>query len=144
MYDDEDLHDEDFEPRPPPPSDLRTAGKRLWREVQAAFEPVDKTLDVRQTAILRLCCKQADDVAALERALKGKPLTVQTASGGEKINPLHAALQVARRAQMRYLLQLELTAPPAGPLARSVRAQKAAQLRWQKRKELMAERHAGP
>lgn len=120
------------EHRPPrPPRGLGTAGRALWRSIQSALDEGFE-LDEREEAILTLACRQADDVVALERALKASGILVEGSKGQPRLSAVVTELRQARLALSRLLGELDLSSPAqeeARP-ARSKRAQHAANVRW--------------
>lgn len=112
------------------PAGLLAAGRELWRAIHAAM-PAAFELDERELAILRLACGQADDVAALERALKDGGVVVAGSQGQSRLNAVVGELRQARIAVSRLLGEIELPAADEEPRsAGSRRAQRAAQVRW--------------
>jgi hypothetical protein len=102
----------------------------LWRSVTAGL-PDDWELDERELAVLTLAARQADDVAALERALKRDGVTVAGSAGQLRVNPLVPEVRQARLATGRLLGQLSLPDEQAQPRTDAGRrGQKAAQARW--------------
>jgi hypothetical protein len=89
-------------------------------------------LDARELAILRRAAKQADDNAALERAIKRDGLMIEGAAGQPRLNAAQTELRQGRLALARMLGQLALPAEEgaAGTTANSRRAQRAANVRW--------------
>ena len=112
------------------PKGLDATGRALWRSVTAGL-PDGWELDERELAVLALAARQADDVAALERALKRDGVTVKGSTGQPRVNPLVSELRQARLAVGRLLGQLSLPDEQAQPRTEAGRrGQKAAQARW--------------
>lgn len=129
--------------RPRPPEGLRTAGKRLWRDIHRQLVE-EAELTERETAILLQACKQADDLARLEEAVESGGVEVPGSMGQTRLNPALIELRQGRIVLMRLLGELDLSEPeePADT-ARSQRARHAATARWRQRDELAKRRRAG-
>jgi P27 family predicted phage terminase small subunit len=122
------------------PPGLRAAGKRLWRDIHHAL-PDDGELDERELAILAAACRQADDVAALEEAIAADGVMVAGAQGQTRLNAAVTECRQARLAVARLLGELDLSDPDAEPrTARSRRARRAADARWDARDQLTERR----
>ena len=112
------------------PSGLSTAGKRLWGEIVGGLPPAWE-FDQREQAILRAACMQADDLDALEKAIKRHGVT---STGSRKqliVNPAVTEARLAR-AQLARLLG-EVAIPDAEEqvqTAASKRGKHAADTRW--------------
>lgn len=115
---------------PKAPTGLRAPGRALWKSVHAGLA-AGFELDERETAILALAARQADDVAALERVLAADGVVVEGSQGQPRLNGIVAELRQGRLAVARLLGALEL--PDSAEQPRSVsseRARKAAHTRW--------------
>jgi hypothetical protein len=115
---------------PSPPRGLKTAGRRLWREVRAAFE-----LRADELRILEAACRLSDELAVLDKALRTAPALTQGSQGQDVMNPLFAAARQHRLALGRLLAQLGLDdadAEHAGQ-ARSAAGRRLARQRWQRK-----------
>jgi len=122
------------------PARLGPAGKALWRQIRAAV-PEYSELDERELAILRAACGQADDLAALEAAIAKQGVVAIGSQGQPRLNALVTEARRGRLAVARLLGELDLSAADAEPrTARSRRAQRAAQTRWDARDQLAARR----
>lgn len=117
------------------PSGLGNTGRALWRSIHGAL-PTDAEdameFDERELAILRQACRQADDIASLEGALKAAGVTVRGSKGQPRLNPIVTELRMARIALARLLGELDIPGGVAEQpaTARSRRAQHAASVRW--------------
>lgn len=115
---------------PKPPAGLHRSGRHLWRQIQAAVGD-DFELDERETAILAMACRQADDLAALEEALDRDGVSVAGSAGQPRLNPLVTEIRQARLALNRLLGSVSIPDAEAEPrTASSLRAQNAANKRW--------------
>jgi len=65
------------------PAELRATGRRIW---VALVEVVD--LEEWEKTTLLEACRTADRLDALNKAMKGKPLTVRNSKGDETAHPL--------------------------------------------------------
>ena len=127
---------------PPPPSGLNKPGRVLWerfttqtvdREVRGELHRFRFELDPRELTLLEAACRQADDVARLERHLRKSGLTTSGSMGQTRL-----AAAVAEVRQGRLALQRLVDALPVAPseddapavTGASRRAQKAAESRW--------------
>ncbi len=110
------------------PSGLAAAGRRLWGAVCA-----DYTLEVAELAVLALACRQADDVAALEVAVKADGMMVAGAAGQRRLNAAVGELRQSRATLARLLGQLALPREDERPMtAAQERASRAARARWER------------
>lgn len=117
------------------PSGLQATGRRLWSRVVGDL-PDGFEFDARELATLELACRQADDVAALERAVKRSGRVVVGSKGQPRLAQAVAELRQGRLAVARLLGEVELPAEDGKALTASAqRARKAAHVRW-------AEHHA--
>ncbi|MGB2738753.1 MAG: hypothetical protein WBC27_12010 [Candidatus Nanopelagicales bacterium] len=111
------------------PKNLGPAGRKLWAGITARWE-----LDPREVALLTAACKQADDVAALEKVLKDDGLVVEGSQGQPRLNAVVTELRQSRAAVSRLLIDLRLPSEDAAPLtANQRRASKASLRRWENR-----------
>jgi len=113
------------------PKGLGPSGRALWKRIVDAVHDLYE-LDEREQEILRLACRQADDLVALEGAIKRDGRTVKGSAGQPRLHPAVAEARQARLAIGRLLGLLEL---PAGDddeprTERSRRAAHAANVRW--------------
>jgi hypothetical protein len=113
-----------------PPAGVGESGRALWRSLHAAL-PNDVEFDEREIAILRLACRQVDDVAALEAVVERDGLVVDGAQGQPRLSQVVSELRQGRLAAMRLLGELHLPDVEQVPRSlRSQRAQRAADARW--------------
>ncbi len=116
------------------PGALGPAGLRLWRTVTAGLPP-DWELDEREHALLELACRQADDLRALEDAVKRDGYTVTGSRGQTRLHPAVAEVRQGRLALARLLGALELPDAEQAPQSEStLRAQRAAHARWNRKR----------
>jgi hypothetical protein len=92
----------------PAPVGLRAPGKRLWSDVTAAY-----TLRADERRVLEDCCRLADVVGRLERAMRGQPLLVEGSAGQLVLNPLLIEQRTHRLALSTLLRQLKLPEDPS-------------------------------
>jgi phage terminase small subunit len=116
------------------PKTLAAAGRKLWKQAVAAL-PEEWELDERGEAVLMLAARQADDLAKLEKAIKGKGAMVKGSQGQPVVNPAIAEARQARLAISRLLGTLpfddvdpEKDAKPKD--TPSMRGRRAARARW--------------
>jgi P27 family predicted phage terminase small subunit len=112
-----------------PPTGLGTAGRALWRKLHSEL-PDDAEFDERELALLALACKQTDDVAALEAAVKKHGRTVRGSTGQVRVHPALSEIRQGRLAVKRLLDQIELTPPTPAQQLTSQRARQAVGKRW--------------
>jgi P27 family predicted phage terminase small subunit len=116
---------------PRAPAGLGSAGRSLWRSIlgdlAAGWE-----LDARELYVLERACRCADDMAALEAAVKRDGETVTGSRGQVVVHPALAEVRQLRLLQLRLLGALEMTDPSESrpSTAAGRRASKAAQARW--------------
>jgi hypothetical protein len=105
------------------------AGKALWSRLTEVygFTPTEVQL-------LTMACRQADDLAKLDGAVKRYGIHVTGSMGQKVLNPALIEARLARQAIARLLGQLDLPNPEEKPqTAASRRASKAANKRWRPR-----------
>ena len=68
--------------KPPSPSGLKTAGKKLWDSVIADFD-----LEEHEKITLKEACRTADRLDELDKEMESEPLTVVNSKGDETANP---------------------------------------------------------
>jgi hypothetical protein len=108
------------------PSGLGTAGKALWREVNAEFG-----LAPHESAILVQVCRVIDRLDAIEAELADGPLLVAGSTGQPRANPLLAEWR--HQARVLESLSRALSIPLEGEdvgRRRSPSAREAAVQRW--------------
>lgn len=113
------------------PKGLGNSGRSLWHSVLKAM-PEGWELDERELALLGVACRQRDDLAKLEAAIK-RDGAMTTGSKGQPV--VHPAIPEARQARLaigRLLGEIALPDEVAErPLtAAGRRGRKAAQSRW--------------
>lgn len=108
------------------PSGLAASGRALWRAITGEFE-----LESRELAILAAACRQADDVALLEDALKSDGLIVTGSQGQPRLSGVVSELRQGRLAVSKLLAELRLPDADGRVMTPAqTRAQKASQIRW--------------
>jgi hypothetical protein len=113
---------------PVPPAGLEVTGKALWRAMLADLEA-----EPWETAILTAACRQADQVAKLERLIAKDGLMIEGSTGQLRIHPAITEAHLGRQAVARLLAQLHLVDDPEADVGRSPksrRASHAATTRW--------------
>jgi len=113
------------------PSGLGPAGKSLWRKMRDALPP-GWAYDERELAILAAACRQADDLALLEKAIKRDGATATGSKGQLTVNPAIPEARQARIVLSRLLgeLSIPVESDEKPQTAASRRAQRAADARW--------------
>jgi hypothetical protein len=126
--------------RPKPPKGLGAAGRALWRDIQRAV-PEDAELDERESMLLRLACRQLDDVAALEESIEEHGRVVPGSRGQLRLAQAVGEVRQGRLAVLRLLAELKLPDVDERPRSlRSERARRAANVRWDYRDHLADQR----
>ncbi len=124
------------------PEGLGNRGRSLWKQIHKAVA-TGFELDERELVVLVLACRQADDVARLEAAIRTDGAMTRGSAGQPVLHPAISEVRQARQAISRLLGAIELpTGEDEVPRTEaSRRAQHAAQARWAQ----VAERHGrGP
>lgn len=117
---------------------LGDAGRALWARFVPTF-----VLEERETEVLVLACRQADDIALLETALADEGAIVDGSRGQRRMNAAFTELRLARLAQKNLLGALKLPGEDERPMsAASERAQRAANARWSRTADARASRKA--
>jgi hypothetical protein len=98
---------------PPPPPDLKQAGRDLWVSVVREFE-VD---DAGSRAVLFEACAAADMVAACREQIAREGLTVPTRNG-IRDHPLTRTLLMSQSFMSRTLIRLGAVDTPKNPTGR--------------------------
>lgn len=120
---------------PRAPAGLDKSGIALWRRMHAAYAITARW----ELDLLELGCRQADDIAQLEEAVRDHGVMVEGSQGQPRLNPAAVEVRLSRAALARILGALELPsgavvpkpAAGAGPAtAAARRARKAADKRW--------------
>jgi hypothetical protein len=124
------------------PDGLGTAGAELWADVTGMRGPNGEPLvfSTAEIVTLRLACRQADDLAALEKRLAEDGLVTTGSKGQPKLSGLVIEARLSRAALAKLIGQLSLPEEGEGeglsPAQR--KAVRAAQHRWvreQKRRQ---------
>lgn len=125
---------------PKPPPGLSTAGTSLWRRLSTAFDFAEHEL-----ALLEVTCHQADDVAALEAAIKRDGMIVAGSTGQQRLNGAVTEVRQGRLALGKLLAQLALPVDEeqAGRSPASRRAQHASNSRWSRVARMEDHRRGG-
>lgn len=128
---------------PTAPSGLRAAGKALWVAVWAEL-PDAMEFDAREAAILRAACRQADTIAALERAIQRDGVMVPGSRNQRRLHPAITEARQGRLALGRLLGELEIPDAEERPKSAAThRATKAATTRWDRQRALREARSGG-
>lgn len=93
---------------PRTPGGLGAAGRGLWRAITA-----DWSLRADELRVLEVASRTADELAALEAALRGQPVEVTGPRGGRGAHPLLAEVRAHRATLLRALDQLGIDAAAA-------------------------------
>jgi pyruvate/2-oxoglutarate dehydrogenase complex dihydrolipoamide acyltransferase (E2) component len=118
---------------PDEPKGLGEEGRALWSSVVTGL-PAGWEFDERETAILTLAARQADDLAALQAVIAREGPIAVGSTGQPVVHPAVAEARQARLAIGRLLGQLGVP-DEAGSrgTAASMRGQRAARARWGRR-----------
>lgn len=113
--------------RPRAPAGLRTAGRRLWRQMVDVYE-----LDPSEQTALESACRTADELADLQAVLaEVSTPTVAGSKGQTRVHPLYAEVRQHRLALARLLAAIDLPDDAAGAGAsRSAAGRALARQRW--------------
>lgn len=116
------------------PKGLGPSGRALWKRIVAAL-PDGWEWDDREASVLGLACRQADDLAALERVLADEGVMSVGSAGQPVTHPAVAEARQARLAIGRLLGQLALPDEEAekATTAAGRHGQQAAETRWRRR-----------
>lgn len=85
------------------PPGLKKRGRRLWKQVLAAYE-----LRLDERILLESACKTVDLLDDLEAAMASQPLITKGSMGQERENPLLSEARQQRAQLNRTLAQLKL------------------------------------
>lgn len=113
------------------PPGLGAAGKALWKKMREAL-PAGWAYDERELALIAAACRQADDLALLERAIKRDGAMSRGSQGQPTVNPALPEARQARVVLARLLgeVSLPVESDEKPKTAASRRAQHAADSRW--------------
>jgi hypothetical protein len=116
--------------RPTRPARLGAAGRRLWATLTDAYEFTPTEL-----AVLAAACRQADDVALVEKVIADDGPVVPGSTGQPRLSAALAEARQGRLALGKLLAQLAVpdVADDRPLTARQRNARKAAQTRWRDR-----------
>ena len=115
------------------PSQLKTRGKRLWKELLFEYEEADLAPTVAEYELMERFCVLADVCDILEHAIATQPLTVDTKANGPILNRAIEAHRQTLGQMARIAKQLELPEDredQADKPNASQRAVHAASVRW--------------
>lgn len=93
---------------PRAPTGLGLAGRRFWKETQAAF-----VIEDHMVPILTETCRCLDRLSEVREALEGQPLTIESPRGGQQAHPLLATETALRRQLVALVKSLGLDAAAA-------------------------------
>jgi P27 family predicted phage terminase small subunit len=114
--------------RPSPPTELGTAGKRLWKRIVADVDEALE-LDERDLSILEAACDQADSIRELRLSVK-RDGRVIVGPKGPRLNGVVPEIRQAQQAQARLLALIDMDLTSASQSGSSRRARDAARKRW--------------
>jgi len=123
-----------------PPQGLGEAGLALWRRLTDGLEYSEG-----ERVTLELACRQADDVALVERTLAADGPLQKGSKGQPKLHAGFGELRLQRAALARLIAALAIPAEDAAEPVRTpaqTRASRAANARWAKHPRLSAGKHA--
>jgi hypothetical protein len=110
------------------PTGLAPGGRRLWRDVVAAY-----TLREDERIALSAACRTLDELGRLEAALRSAPTVIPGSKGQDRPNPLFAEVR-AHRLTLRQLLigvgMVDSEVSGFEGAARSAAGRKLARERW--------------
>ena len=111
--------------KPKPPAGLGPAGRKLWNDLAGAF-----TLEDHELPMLEAAARQADDIAALEKAIARDGVTVEGSAGQPRLN---GAVSEVRQGRLALAKILGAVAWPTDEKPMTVtqrKARDAARARW--------------
>ena len=91
---------------PKPPVGLRARGRAIWRAVQGTY-----TLNPAEEATLAALARTLDEIADLEAAMAGQPMTVTGSQGQPRPHPLLGEIRAHRALADKLQVSLALPAP---------------------------------
>ena|SRR5690625_907565 len=98
----------------PSPRDLGENGRKLWRKLAQQVANDGLIMDERELFLLHTACREADQLAAVEAALVGEPLTVRGSQGQLVAHPLLGEARRSRAQIASLLKAIALEDPAAG------------------------------
>jgi hypothetical protein len=108
------------------------AGEKLVKQFTDALADGEE-YDERETALLDLARRQADDIDALEAQLKLEGASVAGSMGQSRLNPIFAELRQQRLALAKILHDVKLPDEGLGA-SKNSQQQRAARSRWDRDK----------
>lgn len=105
-----------------------TAGDKLVQQFRDALGK-DEEYDERESALLDLARRQADDIQALEDQLEAEGGAVKGSMGQTRLNPIYSELRQQRLALAKILHDVKLPEEGLGS-SRNSQQQRAARSRW--------------
>ena len=122
---------------PKPPPGLKTRGRALWRDVQAAYK-----LNPSENVTLGALARTLDEIADLEAELAVAPLIVEGSKGQPMPNRLLGEIRSHRALADKLQISLALPAPGEQTGQRRSGQQKAAaETRWSRAKLTEVRKH---
>lgn len=112
---------------PPVPRGMGARGRAFWRDVHATWE-----LNRDELEILVEVCRTLDQVDALRATLAEDGFMVPGSQGQPRVHPAVREINASRALLGKLLAQLGLPGPEDEqmPTMTSVRARRAAEVRW--------------
>lgn len=126
--------------RPSPPADLAERGKKFWRSVWKDYD-----LNVDEIEVLAEACRTLDECDRLRERVDADGDMVAGSTGQLRLHPALVELRLARAGLGKLLAQLGLPDLETGDAPQSAaqrRASKAAEARWQAKREEQERRAA--
>lgn len=117
-------------PRPRPPAGLGPAGRSLWRKLTGEY-----VFGTAELPILAAAARQVDAIAALEEAVEADGVLTAGSRGQTIVHPAVTEARLGRVTLARLLGSLSIPDESERPMTyASVRAQKAASARWERKR----------
>jgi hypothetical protein len=110
---------------PRPPTELKTAGKALWRAIWAGFS----TDDPRETHAIRQACRLEDDITRLRAELADAHTIVKGSTGQPVESPLLGSVRNATALQAKLLASLAIENGASNAAERSAAGRKLVAMR---------------
>jgi hypothetical protein len=116
------------------PAGLGAAGAALWKRLTAPVDGDELEFSVAELVTLELACRQAEDIAGLEKVLANDGPTVLGSRGQVRLSPIPAELRLQRAALARLVALLAIPDgdEDVGLAPTAFRAQRAADARWRR------------